>query len=262
MDGLNLIAKDGPVVETHKGWRPSKKDRLPSSQLPPDIKPKQYLPPPSVSSKVVKPPVGRRYQFINTTKPNQTRDVEIRSLVRKHARNQRSSFTPVNKPTSLGYGTALGISEYPIEMQPHMHQLLSAYLAYAPIRMFSLEKYLKFNPLRSPEWFRFAVADAAMLHTLLYAAATYVALLKGTTESRDMIYHQTQAINILQKRLASPSELMGDSTVGAISCLALGEAVMGSQERWHVHMKALKHIIDARGGFSSLPRLMHVKLRR
>jgi hypothetical protein len=89
--------------------------------------------------------------------------------------------------------------------------------------MFPLGSCLTSNPLKSQEWFHFAATDEAMFHAVLYAAAVYLALLLGRRESRDTIYYLTQTISILQKRLNASKQQFDDSTLGAISCLALGE---------------------------------------
>jgi hypothetical protein len=50
--------------------------------------------------------------------------------------------------------------------------------------------------------------------------------------------------------------------MGAISCLALTEAISGNQDLWHVHMRGLKQMIVARGSFDTLSPLLQAKLWR
>ncbi|KAG4436750.1 hypothetical protein IFR05_007768 [Cadophora sp. M221] len=69
-----------------------------------------------------------------------------------------------------------------------------------------------------------------MLHGVLYAGAVYLALLQGRRETRDTIYHQSEAISIVQKRIVMSDSNFDDSTLGTISCLALGEASTKSYE--------------------------------
>jgi hypothetical protein len=88
--------------------------------------------------------------------------------------------------------------------------------------MFPVGSSLKISPLKSPEWFHFAVTDAAMFHAMLYAAAMYLALLEGRQESKDTLHHQSQTISILRKRLGTLDQGSDDATLGAISCLAVG----------------------------------------
>lgn len=123
---------------------------------------------------------------------------------------------------SFGYPTALCANEYAIEMQPRTHALLSQYLTTASRRMYPTSLQLRSNPLSSPEWFKFAVTDAAMLHAMLYSGSVYLALLAGRKESEDSIYHLGQTISIVNKRLRKSIKNIADPTIGALSCLALG----------------------------------------
>jgi hypothetical protein len=139
---------------------------------------------------------------------------------------------------------------------------------------------LHFNPIRSREWLHFAVTDAAMLQAMLYGGAVYLALLEGKTESWDMMYHQHQTVSILNKRLCDSTLHIADSTISAISCLALGEvgcysanfykmadnsisqAITGNPNKWHIHMRGIQQMLRKRGGTSSLDPLIQVKLQR
>jgi hypothetical protein len=71
------------------------------------------------------------------------------------------------------------------------------------------------------EWIKFAVTDAALLHTTLVISALHVALLRGQEFSVDAFRHQGAAVNILNDRLNDPILSSTDSTILSISCLAL-----------------------------------------
>ena len=126
-------------------------------------------------------------------------------------------------PRNIGYPTALLNFDFPIEMNSSVHMLLDHYLTHAPRRLYPLESCLKSNPLRSPEWFQYAIRDAAMLHGMLYAGSLYLALLEGKTETNDTLHHLGHVVSIVNQRLNEPGRGIEDSTIGAISCLALGE---------------------------------------
>ncbi|TVY73181.1 hypothetical protein LSUE1_G006318 [Lachnellula suecica] len=126
-------------------------------------------------------------------------------------------------PRNIGFPTALLNFDYPIEMTASVHTLLDHYLTHAPRRVFPLESCLKSNPLKSPEWFQYAMRDSAMLHGMLYAGALYLALLEGRTETKDSMHHLGQVVGIVNKRLCEADGGIDDATIGAISCLALGE---------------------------------------
>lgn len=257
MDGFSVLFPDGPIFMIRKGWEPRKAHQIqqianPNSRI--------CSRPPRCSKPLVSENLTnsgsparkqqRQYQFINSQKPEETRDPEVVKAVRSHVRKEfirdardekaitksnpvlqysKREFEPpistvvegFNVPYLFAHPTTC--SEYPIEMPSHTHAMLSNYLTYASSRMFPIGSCLASNPLKSPEWFQFSTTDAAMFHSVLYAAAVYLALLEGRRESRDTIYHQNQIISILQKRLNASKKILDDSTLGAISCLALRE---------------------------------------
>jgi hypothetical protein len=173
--------------------------------------------------------------------------------------SEQDACTECKIPRLFESPTGLCIGGYAIKMQPRMHALLNRFVAYATSRMYAVDCFLSRNPFRSQHWFRTSVADPAMLHAMLYTAVTFLALLEGRTSSRDTIYHQTHTISIVQKRLNDPTFTFDDSTMGAISCLALTEAMYGNQDLWHVHMRGLKQIV-ARGSFDALSPSLQAKL--
>jgi hypothetical protein len=67
-----------------------------------------------------------------------------------------------------------------------------------------------------------AMEDEALLHGVLYAGALYLALLEGKRESKDTMYHFSKLVGIVNNRLSEGKEVE-DKTIGAVTCLALGE---------------------------------------
>jgi hypothetical protein len=76
------------------------------------------------------------------------------------------------------------------------------------------------------EWMKFAVTDTALLHATLVISALHVTLLRGKEFSVDAFRHQREAVKVLNDRLNDPILSSMDSTVLAISCLALIEVSM------------------------------------
>jgi len=252
MDSITVLLPHGQTVMVHKCYQP--RNKLPSKSAT-DFDRKFGLPRGSRSSfqvacsNLCQPPqerLRRKYKFVNSTRaakngPETLR--MIRSHVRKEVigdskgkaiRNQENlgdrsqgNLSRAPKSTNLTFDNQLllpmtSYSEYPIDMQPHTHALLSSYLTYASSRMFPIGCSLKTSPLKTPEWFHFAVADAAMFHAMLYAAAMYLALLQGRPESKDTLHHQNQTLSIVRERLGIFNRSTDDATLGAISCLAIG----------------------------------------
>lgn len=251
MDLVTVLLPRGQTVMVHKGWQPRKKS---NSKSPANADTKARSPPPRCSKPLAletsgngSPPQKQNkchYEFINSRNPGRKSDAELLKVVRRHVRKkfirdarqkmpgagektrarslQLNSQLPVSVFDAYLIAPSTSVSEYPIDMQPHTHSLLSKYLTYASSRMFPIGSSLRTSPIKTPEWFYFAITDAAMFHAMLYAAAIHLALLEGRPESRDTLYHQSQTITILQKRLGHSNQRVDDSTLGAISCLAIG----------------------------------------
>jgi len=85
---------------------------------------------------------------------------------------------------------------------------------------------------------------------------------------QEMLRWQARTMSVVQERLdwIRITEVE-DSTLGAISCLALCEAVLGNQELWGVHMRGLKHLLISRsrasaGISASVPLSIEMEMRR
>ena len=190
-----------------------------------------------------------QYKFVNSKKPSKKRDPASRASTRRHAKRGTNAklkwnryattstdqpprvtvLTDSSVPPSLGLSTALSTFRYPFDMRPGTHALLEQYLTHATNRMYPLQSCFKSSPFRSPQWFHFAVNDAAMLHGVLFAGAVYVALLQGKRETRDTMYHENEAISIVQKRLGTSDSNFDDARYPAVDTL----------ERKHVKSSAL-----------------------
>jgi hypothetical protein len=90
-------------------------------------------------------------------------------------------------PRLFGCPTALCVSEYPIPMQPHSHQLLSIYIRHVTSKMYPIWQHLNFNPSLGLE-----------------------------------VYHLCQIISIVNKRLGRSGQVQ-ESTISTLCCLVLGE---------------------------------------
>jgi hypothetical protein len=156
-----------PAISIHKGWRQSQ-NRQNSKHLSFRDHHKAIVGTKESGARAMrKAATQRQYEFVNATVPDQTKDADVRKLVRTHVRNDYlcdkrrkiaksslpletsedmsvQSHSPSDKksspeaepskqhdikaPTFLGFPTALCMAEYAFEMQPRMHALLSRYL--------------------------------------------------------------------------------------------------------------------------------------
>jgi hypothetical protein len=250
-----------PVIAVHKGWLGSPKGRDPESGTPiqdgPGSNTKQNetrARPARRQFEFVNSSTGKREKDPKVTRliKSQARknpvldkrrrkdstaghldmasnlgDAEVSSTIVRREKSDLEAYA-LNLPDVFtarqfsGSSTAWCAWEYPIEMRPRTHRLLEMYLTYVTSRMYPEHLLLRSNPLISSTWFRYAVTDAAMLHAMLYSGALYLALLEGRTETSDTIYHLNKTISIVNTRLKSFPHSVQDSTIGAITCLALG----------------------------------------
>ena len=127
--------------------------------------------------------------------------------------------------------TALCTDSYAIEMEPRIHTLLDHFVANFTRLRYPVDCFLSSLLFPSQLWSRTSTTDPAMLHAMLYTAATLLALLEGRTSSTDTLYHQCQTISIVQNRLNDLTFAFEDWTMGAISCLALSETISGNQDQ-------------------------------
>ncbi|CAG8979370.1 hypothetical protein HYALB_00002496 [Hymenoscyphus albidus] len=114
-------------------------------------------------------------------------------------------------------------------------------------------------------WFRFAVGDEAMLSGILYAGALYAGM------KREILWYYGETVRIVGGRLKEELERVGnegemgeggDEGTGAVSCLAVGEAMAGRQELWRIHMEGIKNMLKVRKSNKPLPGMVEAKIRR
>lgn len=179
-------------------------------------------------------------------------------MKRKHLQNHQGRLptfknTPSLKPTHISHAPLLEQkSDNQCSSQPNLEQLmirqgptkeldphpeLSSIIYHVSsmgTAMWPLEDLLKFNLVSPVGWFEWALRDAALFSALLYTTSSYAALLRGVTESREGVAHVGKSLGLLNGRLLRMGEggyyfveVVEDSTVAAVSCLALTEVGSG-----------------------------------
>jgi len=260
---MGIIEPPGPVIAIYKGWQDTKTRQKPASyHLPYNSYSSNSEGAPSLGDAVPISSAQRRYQFIASDTPRRPKDSAIRKLIKSHVSkehadnkhrtavklqkarvrqttpnqdNSHKEFPSLSSPDKnpdfkcipdvsrlIGYPTALCMLRYPIQMETSAHRLLERYFTCTSHRFSSERRRLQLNTIRSGSWFHYAITDAALLLGLLYAAAVYIDLLEGKTDTSDTISYKTRTISVVNERLRN-SNLVDDSTIGAVSCLALGE---------------------------------------
>lgn len=149
--------------------------------------------------------------------------------------------------------------------------------------MYPFTSSLIYNPMRS-HWFPLAMTDELMFHTMMYACAVHMTYLgKGyQRESAEILQCIVREIN---KRImdAGDSAKYSDSTVCAVSCLAMTEvycneanrvlattnripyhdqAASGSWDKWKLHAEGMRRMITLKGGMNTIAEPLRMKIHR
>ncbi|KAH7369994.1 hypothetical protein BKA65DRAFT_589439 [Rhexocercosporidium sp. MPI-PUGE-AT-0058] len=247
---------------------------------------------PATTSKA-NPNAIQEFAFVNVTEPGRTKDPEMRKLVRGHVvkdstrkkrllrqlnaeRGEDSTSTSNSRPGDPSSSSSQhlhpdaspfavptqGLDPHPY-LSPIIHHLISMGDA-----MYPFVSSFRFNPVSPAAWFDCALKDEALMHALLYTSSTYFGLLKGVTENKEAVLHGGRSIGIVKERLDGMSGMgvvvteVVESTVRAVSCLAISECLRGNYEGWEVHMKGLKQMANLKGGVAGFSSTLQLKLHR
>lgn len=107
-------------------------------------------------------------------------------------------------------------------------------------------------------WFPFVITSEGMLETvLLIAGSCYlnqnIALQADHGDVRPTLVSLRQkALVSIRRMIMDDSVRNTDQTLGAVIKMASFECMYGTQEAYDFHMKALRKLVDARGGLSQL----------
>jgi hypothetical protein len=75
--------------------------------------------------------------------------------------------------------------------------------------------------LMQSTWMKSALNDPCLFHATLFAGSSCFDLLRTEKQSPITLFHQTEAIRIINQRLSNPTWALKDSTILAITPLAL-----------------------------------------
>ncbi|KUJ19899.1 uncharacterized protein LY89DRAFT_464947 [Mollisia scopiformis] len=97
--------------------------------------------------------------------------------------------------------------------------------------------------------FAWAVSDAALLHATLILTAKHWISLGGSRRfiESTLYQHKSEAIRLVNERLADPLAAVTDGTVSAVGILVILECLEGSNEAALVHLGGLEKMVHMRG---------------
>lgn len=136
----------------------------------------------------------------------------------------------------------------PLRIQPYMIELLSKYTTCSYERLYSIEKYADYNPMRD-YFLPMAFKDLALFHAILFSSVCLKTL--TVKEVPKAVAHLKECIRLVNQRLRSPSPVVADSTILIVLMVAYTEKLTGHHKNWEVHMQGLKQMVRLRGGLKS-----------
>ncbi|KAL3489224.1 hypothetical protein BJX62DRAFT_209763 [Aspergillus germanicus] len=101
-------------------------------------------------------------------------------------------------------------------------------------------------------WIRGAITDPALFHATLYAGASHFDLSRGERQSSITLYHQAEAIRLINERLSDPESAVDDRTLIAVTPLALFADLNGDRAAADIHREGLRKLVQLRGGLDRL----------
>ncbi|PVH77910.1 hypothetical protein DL98DRAFT_573470 [Cadophora sp. DSE1049] len=183
------------------------------------------------------------------TKPVQPNEEETtqnqNSLVAKNAVNFLPSINtvleglidPFNQfPVKLTSGKDLGlVDHYYSTFRPKPFLLSDC--DYTPVKKLMLQVSMQ---------------DAASFLVIISGAANDIALRSGRPQSQQSIEYKSQAMTLVNKRMAVSQSYFTDGTINACSMFAGTELLFGTPETFNTHMDGVMEMLKSRGGYEKL----------
>ncbi|KAL4861758.1 hypothetical protein BDV12DRAFT_59449 [Aspergillus spectabilis] len=101
-------------------------------------------------------------------------------------------------------------------------------------------------------WIQSALSDPCLFHATLYAGSSHFDLQRGQRPSSITLYHQSEAIRLLNERLSDPNSAADDRTIVAVTPLALFADLNCDQNAADIHRAGLSRLVEMRGGLDRL----------
>lgn len=113
--------------------------------------------------------------------------------------------------------------------------------------MYPIELCLEFD-YRGSIWFQYLQMDPIYLHSTLWTAQAYFDWIKGHGSSLASMYHETNTLHLLQKRVTDSRMATTDITISVVVTLVMMTILLGNHEASRKHMAGLHKMVNIRGG--------------
>ncbi|KAK6383106.1 hypothetical protein LTS17_003776 [Exophiala oligosperma] len=139
------------------------------------------------------------------------------------------------------------------------------FISYYPTRLASallpISKYASVSSNAIKEiWLPAAINDEVFLHVILLSSAMHYISTMNCQDVGDSKVLLKVIFDRLNRRLQTGN--YSDTTIGAVSCLALCDNSEGNHTQWAMHAAGMSEMIRNRGGIASIPPEKRLKLYR
>ncbi|RHZ70716.1 hypothetical protein CDV55_105936 [Aspergillus turcosus] len=93
--------------------------------------------------------------------------------------------------------------------------------------------------------------DAAALHALLSAVATFRNVQVGIEDQIAMVYHGSEAVRLINEKLADQEAQLSTLLIATVAALVIAEAAERNFDRASIHMRGLATMVELRGGLQT-----------
>ncbi|KAL5044834.1 hypothetical protein BDW71DRAFT_185439 [Aspergillus fruticulosus] len=102
-------------------------------------------------------------------------------------------------------------------------------------------------------WLQYALSDPCLFHTILFYASARLDTSRGKrSQSTLTLHHHTQAVNRINRRLASEVLELDDSLIASVALLAMHACVANDPSAMEIHIRGMMSMVQAKGGLKNL----------
>jgi hypothetical protein len=159
---------------------------------------------------------------------------------------------PLNPQTILGAGRVDPFESLPVKSDFSTNALVDHYVRALSYMVFRMATRMDFNPIK--DTFKLAVQDPVSFHAILTYASSHIACLHGMQNTKQVITHKGETLQLLPKKLDPAIMDNRDGTIMAVQQLCSVEERWGRKDIAKTHWKGLKQLVDSRGGLAEIRR--------
>ncbi|KAI4213904.1 MAG: hypothetical protein LQ351_003599 [Letrouitia transgressa] len=176
---------------------------------------------------------------------------EIPTDTNKEGSNSQGSLTKICCNPGAGWAFPFVLTSD--SSKSYVPNLLNHYLSHMAVDIPELDYPGSRGSLRS-KWFPMVITEASTLNVIVLIAGSHYAAQTSVQRSPEILCRlRHDALRAIQQSIKSCNgDLVSDQVIGAVAKMASYEAMFGTEESYHVHMKGLMRMVNLRGGIETL----------